>query len=172
MLSVSKSNFLSSVECASLLELPPVWNRLGLVGAEDVIGYSSQRVAYGCVLGYRDVIGEILLPKLKQFDIVSLPSTFNYAKYEVGGVFKDHKDRMPGVESIKDRLITAVIQLNEGYEGGSLIVRGQQVEKGLGTIALFDSGLTHSVTEVTKGVRYSLTMWFTKDNLKPNVNVL
>lgn len=172
MYSETQSNFLSADECKTLISLPKHWHKSVVVGAGVGTGYSSQRVSESCQVRYSDELGSILLPKLKQFNITSLPAVVNYARYEAGGIFKPHKDRMPGVDSIKDRLVTAVIQLNEGYEGGSLVIKGQQVEKGLGTIALFDSGITHNVTRITQGIRYSLTIWFTKDNLKPIMNVL
>jgi len=51
--------------------------------------------------------------------------------------------------------------LNDDYEGGDLILFSTRIPKQeTGSMIFFPSFLSHEVTPVTKGTRYSLVMWF------------
>ena len=65
----------------------------------------------------------------------------------------------------KTRKLSMTILLNEGYEGGGLnftnieepSIEGNGTK---GTVIVFPSYHSHSVEKVTKGIRYSLVVWF------------
>ena len=55
-----------------------------------------------------------------------------------------------------------VVQLNDAYEGGELLINnGQMVttEKGIGNVTIFPSFLLHKVNPVVSGNRYTLVSW-------------
>ena len=62
---------------------------------------------------------------------------------------------------------SAVLCLNEGYEGGHTIFpeHGKEYPGKTGRLIVFPSGRSHphGVTEVTSGSRYTFAMWMTKD---------
>jgi len=65
---------------------------------------------------------------------------------------------------------TAVLCLNDDYEGGHTIFPEQDIEySGMrGRLIIFPSGSSHphGVTEVTSGSRYTFSMWMTKNKEK------
>ena len=79
---------------------------------------------------------------------------------------------------------SAVLCLNEGYEGGHTIFpeHGKEYLGKTGRLIVFPSGRSHphGVTEVTSGSRYTFAMWMSKDredifkvnNVKGLTNVL
>ena len=105
------------------------------------------------------------------FDISSAES-YQIAKYEVGDHYKPHLDSI-GTQSTrwiakdnphlhnKTRKISMSLILNDDYEGGDLILFSTRISKQeTGSMIFFPSFLSHEVTPVTKGTRYSLVMWF------------
>lgn len=61
-------------------------------------------------------------------------------------------------------LVTGSVKLNEDYEGGSLVYPRQEVNNdntAIGRCILFPGQVTHGhqCEEITKGVKYSLTIW-------------
>lgn len=61
-------------------------------------------------------------------------------------------------------LVTGSIKLNEGYKGGDLLFPRQGVSNSdieVGKCILFPGQCTHGhlSTEITEGVKYSLTIW-------------
>ena len=160
-------NLFSSVECLKLSNIPQAWHPSMPRGRSY---NSTSKVTDIRVVDTNDELNGILIPKLIKLGFSSLPKDVVFNKYKAGDVFLPHEDRVKGIEEVQDRLMTAVVQLNEDYEGGILNVRENSVYKGTGTLALFDSGLTHNVTKIERGIRQTLTIWFTKDNLTPNKN--
>tara|TARA_R110000824_G_scaffold397153_1_gene599613 strand:- start:647 stop:1240 length:594 start_codon:yes stop_codon:yes gene_type:complete len=87
-------------------------------------------------------------------------------KYKVGDYYNNHIDVEPDSSSLSaQRKLSFIIQLSEeeDYEGGNLILHGADLktitQKSIGSITLFPSYRLHNVSEVTKGVRYSLVGW-------------
>lgn len=85
------------------------------------------------------------------------------------GEYKEHHDVFWMNNDTKyHRKLTAVIQLTEphNYEGGNLELCGVNSSPDIndirsqGTVFFFPSFLSHKVTPVTKGTRYSLACWF------------
>ena len=91
--------------------------------------------------------------------------------YKVGQYYDKHVD-FNGSPKSKGytRKLSMSIQLSDknSYEGGDLIVYygGEQyiAPKSKGTVFVFDSRLTHEVTPIISGERYSLVKWFHGDD--------
>lgn len=83
---------------------------------------------------------------------------------ETGGFFDWHVDFGDGPVASR-RKLTMVVQLSDGdsYEGGHLetncdgVVR--QASRSIGSALFLPSFVLHRVTPVTRGERYSLTLW-------------
>jgi PKHD-type hydroxylase len=94
-----------------------------------------------------------------------------FAEYGVGQKYNWHVDNFPLSGADKDRKVTVVCMMSdpENFEGGELQVRlygdfTPPMKKG--TIIAFPSILQHQVTPVTKGVRYTATMWISGPRFK------
>lgn len=100
------------------------------------------------------------------FDLRSFSESAQVARYgsEREGHFDWHADIGDGPIASK-RKLTMVVQLSTGedYEGGSLDVMPSSqtvsAKRDKGCATVFPSFLLHRVTPVTKGERYSLTIW-------------
>ena len=92
------------------------------------------------------------------------------SRYTLGQFYNKHVDfnGNPDTKS-HTRKLSMSVQLSDknSYEGGDLIIYygGEQyiAPKVKGTVIVFDSRLTHEVTPITKGERYSLVKWFHGD---------
>ena len=87
-----------------------------------------------------------------------------YAEYGIGQKYNWHVDVFPLSGAPSDRKITVVCLMNDPseFEGGLLQLRMYQEftpELKMGSIIAFPSFLEHQVTPVTKGIRYTATMW-------------
>ena len=103
---------------------------------------------------------------------ISSAESYQISKYEVGDFHKQHIDSM-GTEGSKminptkknlhnkTRKLSMIMALNDEFEGGDLILyNAGSIEQKKGNITFFPSYLLHEVTPVTKGTKYSLSMWF------------
>jgi prolyl 4-hydroxylase len=87
---------------------------------------------------------------------VGLNERFRLYRYEPGQRFTWHAD-MPfrrGTGEIS--LLTFMVYLNQGYEGGATRFEAAKVVGQIGTALFFEHGLIHEGAEVTKGVKYVL----------------
>ena len=92
-------------------------------------------------------------------------------RYENGGKYKWHTDM--GSKETSTRKLTAVIQLSDEtlYEGGDLEFgitddtgeKNYTAPRTRGSITIFPAFLSHRVTPITKGKRYSLITWMLGD---------
>ena len=92
-------------------------------------------------------------------------------RYENGGKYKWHTDC--GSKETSLRKLTAIIQLSDEtkYEGGNLEFgitdetgeNNYTAPRTRGSITIFPSFLSHRVTPITKGRRYSLITWMLGD---------
>ena len=93
------------------------------------------------------------------------------SRYTLGQFYDKHIDfnGNPDTKS-HTRKLSMSVQLSDenSYDGGDLIIyySGDKyiAPKVKGTVIVFDSRLTHEVTPITKGERYSLVKWFHGDN--------
>jgi len=87
--------------------------------------------------------------------------TIQYTEYYASekGKYDWHIDIGNG--SMSMRKISAVLLLNDDYEGGKLQIKdiGDNLEGNKGDLYIFPSYLLHRVTPVLKGTRRSLVVW-------------
>ncbi len=93
-------------------------------------------------------------------------------RYKPGGHYDFHVDGNGVTRELisktsftygKTRKLSMTIVLNEDYEGGEFEFfsnQGQLIKEKLGTVIVFPSYIQHRVRPVTKGIRYSLVIWF------------
>ena len=98
---------------------------------------------------------------LWNFDWEGQTDEIQYTEYYdiKGGKYDWHIDVGNGTMSM--RKISAVVLLNDGYEGGKLQLKsiGENLDMKKGNMFIFPSFISHRVTPVTKGTRKSLVMW-------------
>ena len=55
---------------------------------------------------------------------------------------------------------TCIINLNDSFEGGRTSVNYKEVEPETGQLIYFNASLPHEVSELTKGKRYVILVWY------------
>jgi PKHD-type hydroxylase len=94
------------------------------------------------------------------FDIVGFNEPLQLAKYEIGDYFDWHQDMG---RDVSWRKLSIVVQLSDPseYEGGQLefLSRSKFASNKLGSLIIFPSYMSHKVTPITGGTRYSLVAW-------------
>lgn len=100
-------------------------------------------------------------------------------KYYKGTSFPEHKDDAEVNYGSKDisrtkRWKTFIWQLSDerSYKGGDFLIEGVPVDRTQGNCICFDSNMTHSVTTLEEGVRYSMVLWLEKHNFSSNTSSL
>ena len=90
--------------------------------------------------------------------------------YKLGQYYRKHMDFDGSSEYVAHtRKLSMSLQLSDekSYDGGDLILYYDEqrylIPKSKGTIVVFDSRITHEVTTVTRGERYSLVKWIHGD---------
>ena len=105
---------------------------------------------------------------LWNFDWEGHTDPIQYTEYHANkeGKYDWHIDIGNGSMSL--RKISAVLILNDGYEGGQLQIRhvGEDLEGKKGQLYIFPSYLMHRVTPITKGMRKSLVIWVGGDHYR------
>ena len=101
-------------------------------------------------------------------------------RYKKGGFYNLHKDGKGDHLSVYDepdnefkhgyvRKLSMTVLLNDNYEGGEFQFATYSKEKckietpefnKIGSIVVFSSDMEHKIAPVTKGIRYSLVVWF------------
>lgn len=103
--------------------------------------------------------------RLWQYDLWGILDGIQISRYQTGDYYRWHRDNHHGLHP---RKLTLVCQLSKPteYQGGDLELslgsREQEqdrADRNQGTLILFPSWLEHQVTEVTKGTRWSMTLW-------------
>lgn len=165
-------NFLSEEECSHILT--KCKNELKLSVAK--VKLSVAKVSVGSLkyrkssVGWIDDLGDInervkiILRNTFNFggmEVTGLGS-FQFTEYKIGEFYRWHTDR--DSSAFYNRFASTVILLNKDYEGGVLEIKNLEGEiipitQKVGTLYIFDSNLSHQVTPVESGVRYSLVNW-------------
>lgn len=155
------------------------------VERNDIVKTSND--AYGSFNTTVCVIPPIEIPnwftdKLKEFDITDISFENKLAssrsviinKYGTNGYFAKHKDDYSKHTSWKYRYKTLIIQLSksDSYKGGDLLVDDVSVDRTIGNTILFDASTYHELTKITDGERYSLVIWFDRDDITKDKNLL
>ena len=105
-----------------------------------------------------DLVKEHLPQMINGYEPIGLNERFRFYRYQDGQRFRPHVDGAYKRSDTEVSLITLLIYLNEGFEGGStyLIDADEEVIPKEGSLLLFDHKMLHSGTPVTKGVKYVL----------------
>ena len=175
-------NYFSPEVCAKILEeglkLPVKDATLGVDGNTDLVDYRKSKVRF---IQKNDPNFQWLFDELWKLAIETNDNWFSFhisrityiqlAEYDES--YSGHYDKHHDVfwmnnDPYYHRKLTAVIQLSDPstYGGGNLELYNTQESPSTdeirtqGTVLLFPSFLEHQVTEVTKGIRYSLACWF------------
>jgi len=98
------------------------------------------------------------LPVIDGFHPIGLNERFRYYRYKDGQKFKPHVDGAFKRNESEISLLTMLIYLNEGFEGGSTFLIGinEEVKPKEGMLLLFDHKILHSGASVTAGTKYVL----------------
>lgn len=105
------------------------------------------------------IIYNFLVDYIAKTDIqINFLEPFEIKRYNVGDFFEPHRDNYFALDCKLDRKVNLILQLSDSnsYEGGDLLIGPNPVTRKKGSLIIFPSTYTHSVTTVTYGERYSL----------------
>lgn len=109
----------------------------------------------------------LLQERLKKFGVIKIPTNILFIEYTEGCYQDLHKDDYTSVVGSKPiRSLSLMLSAEGSYNGGTLIVEDQEIDKEIGTLAFFPSNIVHQVTEVTSGKRLVLVMFLRQENLQ------
>lgn len=96
-------------------------------------------------------------PLIRKYSYIKQMTLPRFNKYVNSGKYADHVDffRQEGIRT--DWSMT--LFLNEDYEGGELVIEGEEVKLAAGDMVLYPSGQIHRVNPVTKGERIAAIAW-------------
>jgi hypothetical protein len=99
--------------------------------------------------------------ELKLTNLVSNHSNIRLNKYKTGTVMSEHFDLIRRNKTDGIPVLTFLGALNDNYDGGQFLLNKEVIEMKQGDIIMFPSTFIypHSVTEVTKGIRYTYVAW-------------
>lgn len=87
--------------------------------------------------------------------------SLQFAIYAKGQHYVEHMDTFFHEKKQPQRKLSVSVLLNDGFEGGALVVDGCRVDfSGTGMALLFPSIMNHRVEPVTEGCRLSLVAWY------------
>jgi len=176
---VHRENFLSVSQCQKLMR----YLETGEATDSELAGNYKDNLVNKEVRNNKEVIinNEELNNKLKMVFELSNQSIWKYniqelekvriLKYENGGKYKWHTDC--GAKETSTRKLTAIVQLSDEtkYEGGNLEFgitdksgkNNYTAPRTQGSVIIFPSFLSHRVTPIISGKRYSLITWMNGD---------
>ena len=176
---VHKENFLSKNQCVKLMR----YLERNEPTISELAGNYDNNIMNKEVRDNQEVKinDEKLNNKLKMVFELANHSIFKYniqelesvkiLKYGVGGKYKWHTDS--GAKETSTRKLTAIVQLSDetNYEGGDLEFgitdetgkNNYTAKRTRGSITIFPAFLSHRVTPITQGTRYSLITWMNGD---------
>ncbi len=143
------------------------FNRSELAKYSKLHIISQHRTSSELTIELTHDLSNMMLEKLKEFEIKSLPNFFIILKYDKNQEFKRHTDS--GIE-YPNRYKTLIIQLSNeiDYDGGELCIfqNGETIisSKEIGNAIMFDSSLEHCANKIKEGIRYSMVFWLSIDN--------
>ena len=135
----------------------------------QVVGHTLTQKTFSDKIFFKKISDEIsnflptyqlMFPQLK----VSKINQIDLLKYEANGNYDYHIDD----HETAPRALSAIVNLNEDYEGGDLIFGNQFLNKEIkriqlkkGSIVFFPSNFLypHKIEPITKGKRYSIVAW-------------
>jgi len=144
-----------------------LFERSGIIGGNNTIVVSEYRTSTQVVVQINSDLSDIILEKVKDFGIKTLPEYFIILKYDKTQEYKRHND---SALDYPNRYKTLIIQLSNetDYEGGELcIFHNDEIitsSKEVGNVIMFDSSIDHLANKVKTGTRYSMVFWLSIDN--------
>ena len=101
---------------------------------------------------------ECIIPEHPDFDVINF---IQIAHYHQDSFFAPHKDIADSNDTA-----TMMLLLNDEYRGGTINIRGNQIESSTGTVVMFNNSTEtwHSVEPIYEGERYVLLVWFGREN--------
>jgi hypothetical protein len=142
--------------------------------SDEVIKITRDKQYGNC--GQEGIVRHELIPKeffsiltelnLKQLEFKDIVHVFMVRRYRVGDSFPEHRDNntlnYSNINSRREhRYKTFIFQLSNpaDYIGGDLVIGEHIAGSELGNCISFHAGLSHHVTEVTSGIRYTALFW-------------
>lgn len=99
------------------------------------------------------------------FDLQGFYENLQLARYSAGHFFDWHYDFGAGNASVRKLSISVQLSDDDEYEGGDLQFRintkTYDAPRKKGTVVVFPAFVTHRVTPITKGHRFSIVGWVT-----------
>jgi len=93
-------------------------------------------------------------------------SKYHYTNYYQLAKWNTKCDH-PAHTDISNHVWSSILYLNDNFKGGETIVGDEIVKPETGKIIFFEGAeVEHSVTMITKGVRYTIPCWYSDINLK------
>jgi len=138
-----------------------------VIGKNDTIIVSNYRTSKQVKIETNPDLSNVILEKVKEFGVKTLPEYFMILKYDKNQEFKKHND---AALHYPNRYKTLIIQLSNetDYDGGELCIFQNNKEiiisKEIGTVIMFDSSLDHCANKIKEGIRYSMVCWLSVDN--------
>jgi prolyl 4-hydroxylase len=163
---VTVSGFLSPDECDGFIQLTeaagfgdaPITTFRGFVMAPEL--RNNTRVILDDVALARRLWARMepfACARIGSFRAIGLNERFRYYRYDPGQYFKYHRDGA-FIRSVDEQsLWTAMIYLNDDFEGGSTdFTDSDSIRPRRGMLLLFEHGLRHQGSPVTRGRKYVL----------------
>tara|TARA_R110001599_G_C11988523_1_gene635725 strand:- start:144 stop:692 length:549 start_codon:yes stop_codon:yes gene_type:complete len=168
-------NEIDEITCKRIINLGKnKWESSLLNNFEEILKIRESKVVFTSEQWLYDIVFDYMYTANKNsgwnFE-VDAAEDMQITKYDVGGHYDFHPDG-DGLTTYKNienkfldgktRKISMTIVLNNDYEGGEFEFLGDEVilKEKAGTIIVFPSYKVHKVRPITKGIRYSLVVWF------------
>ena len=95
--------------------------------------------------------------------VVSKTTDFRISRYRKNGFMSNHVDNIHHSHGQKWGYpqVSALLYLNDNYEGGAFIVAGKKFQTEKGSALIFPSNFVypHEVKKITNGIRWSIVTW-------------
>ena len=140
-------------------------NKISAIRESQVMGIPFGHPLWGYMKSICDPIVEQANNHIFGFDVNLNCVEFQIAKYDKNCHYDTHMD-LRLTKEMYARKLSVTVQLSEleDYEGGELVFNNTPAPpkelKEQGSMIIFPSFISHAVTGVTKGTRYSLVAWY------------
>ena len=144
-----------------------LFERSAVIAENGIAEVSNYRTSTQVKIQMDSNLSTMILEKVKEFGIKTLPEYFIILKYDKRQEYKRHNDT--GLYRL-DRYKTLIIQLSNEteYNGGELCIFHNDetiiTSKEIGNTIMFDSSLDHCANKIKEGIRYSMVFWLSIDN--------
>ena len=165
---ISFLNFLTEEEISSLLEY---WNSISEVSKLSTNSWDMNRKVINDIdvkgrkvriTGIQKKVFEPISDKIENlFKLVlgeeaKVEYPHYLTEYSEGSFHGLHHDKLPEMW-YRDKVITIQLSDSNEYEGGDLMIGDEIAPRDKGCAIIYNGKDLHQVTEVTKGIRFSLT---------------